>query len=145
MADFDNPEQRSRAEKTRALAQDMNDPGAKAMMLLVADNYERLAVHAEAVEGPEARRMMTQQAHTPNLTSGKRRWPSPVSKRSIKIAGRTTSISLEPAFMSALKEIAVARRLTINELVSKIDNARQFGNLSSAIRLFVLAYYQGPR
>jgi len=60
MADFDNPEQRSRAEKTRALAQDMNDPGAKAMMLLVADNYERLAVHAEAVEGPEARRMMTE-------------------------------------------------------------------------------------
>jgi len=44
--------------------------------------------------------------------------------------------------MSALKEIAVARRLTINEFVSKIDDARQFGNLSSAIRLFVLAYSQ---
>ena len=89
--------------------------------------------------------MMTEQAHPANSFSGMRRWPSPVSKRSIKIAGRTTSISLEPAFMSALKEIAVARRLTINELVSKIDHARQFGNLSSAIRLFVLAYYQGPR
>ena len=51
MADFDNPEQwRSRAEKTRALAEDMNDLGAKAMMLRVADNYDRLAVHAEQLK-----------------------------------------------------------------------------------------------
>jgi hypothetical protein len=48
MADFDNPEHwRNRAEKTRALAEDMDDPVVKAMMLRVADNYERLSAHAE--------------------------------------------------------------------------------------------------
>jgi hypothetical protein len=48
MADFDNPEHwRRRAEKTRALAEDMDDPVVKVMMLRVADNYERLAAHAE--------------------------------------------------------------------------------------------------
>jgi len=47
MADFLNPEHwRNRAEKTRALADDMNDLGAQAMMLRVADNYNRLAVQA---------------------------------------------------------------------------------------------------
>jgi predicted DNA-binding ribbon-helix-helix protein len=85
---------------------------------------------------------MTEQAHIPNSSSGKRRLPSPVSKRTIKIAGHTTSISLEPAFITALKEIAVAKDLTVNELVGKIDKGRQSGNLSSAIRQFVLAYYQ---
>jgi hypothetical protein len=48
MADFDKPEHwRSRAEKTRALAEDVNDPVIKAMMLRVADNYERFAVRAK--------------------------------------------------------------------------------------------------
>jgi hypothetical protein len=48
MADFGNPEHwRSRAEKVRALADEMNDLAAKAMMLRVAENYERFAVRAE--------------------------------------------------------------------------------------------------
>jgi predicted DNA-binding ribbon-helix-helix protein len=76
-------------------------------------------------------------------SSEKPRRPSQVSKRSIKIAGRKTSISLEPAFIDALKEIAVAKKLTANELVSHINDARQWGNLSSALRVFVLAYYRG--
>jgi predicted DNA-binding ribbon-helix-helix protein len=45
--------------------------------------------------------------------------------------------------MNALKEIAAAKDHSINELVAKIDKGRQSGNLSSAIRQFVLAYYQG--
>jgi hypothetical protein len=48
MAEFENPEHwRSRAEKTRVLAEEMNDAVVKAMLLRVADNYERLADHAE--------------------------------------------------------------------------------------------------
>ena len=67
---------------------------------------------------------------------------SPVIKRSIVIAGHKTSVSLEDAFWRALKEIAVSRRTTLSDLVGAIDSGRQHGNLSSAIRLFVLEHYQ---
>lgn len=67
---------------------------------------------------------------------------SPVVKRSIVIAGHKTSISLEDAFWKGLKEIASARNQTLSEMVAAIDSARQEGNLSSAIRLFVLDHYR---
>ena len=67
---------------------------------------------------------------------------SPVVKRSIIIAGHKTSVSLEDAFWKALKEIAAGRNVTLSELVGAIDAERQHGNLSSAVRLFVLDYYQ---
>jgi predicted DNA-binding ribbon-helix-helix protein len=67
---------------------------------------------------------------------------SPVVKRSIVIAGHKTSISLEDAFWKALKDIAIARHATLSDLVASIDQERQHGNLSSAIRLFVLDHYQ---
>ncbi len=67
---------------------------------------------------------------------------SPVVKRSIVIAGHKTSVSLEDAFWRGLKDIATSRHMTLSELVGSIDTERQQGNLSSAIRLFVLDYYQ---
>ena len=70
---------------------------------------------------------------------------SPVVKRSIVIAGHKTSVSLEDAFWDALKEIAVVRSATLSEVVAGIDASRSQGNLSSAIRLFVLDHYRAPR
>lgn len=67
---------------------------------------------------------------------------SQVVKRSIVIAGHKTSVSLEDAFWKGLKEIAGARNIPLSDLVSTIDNERQHGNLSSAIRLFVLDHYR---
>jgi predicted DNA-binding ribbon-helix-helix protein len=67
---------------------------------------------------------------------------SPVVKRSIVIAGHKTSVSLEDAFWKGLKEIANERDITLSELVAAIDSDRQHGNLSSAIRLFVLDFYR---
>ena len=67
---------------------------------------------------------------------------SPVIKRSIVIAGHKTSVSLEDAFWGGLKEIATGRGMTLSELVASIDTGRQHGNLSSAIRLFVLDHYR---
>lgn len=67
---------------------------------------------------------------------------SPVVKRSIVIAGHKTSVSLEDAFWKALKEIASTRHVTLSDLVSSIDSERQHGNLSSAIRLFVLDHFR---
>jgi len=68
---------------------------------------------------------------------------SPVVKRSIVIGGHKTSVSLEDAFWRGLKEIAGARDMTLSDLVAAIDTDRQHGNLSSAIRLFVLDFYRG--
>ena len=67
---------------------------------------------------------------------------SPVVKRSIVIAGHKTSVSLEDAFWKGLKEIASRRDATLSELVASIDADRQHGNLSSALRLFVLDFYR---
>ena len=67
---------------------------------------------------------------------------SPVVKRSIMIAGHKTSVSLEDAFWRGLKEIALARHVTVSDLIAAIDDERRSGNLSSAIRLFVLDFYR---
>jgi predicted DNA-binding ribbon-helix-helix protein len=67
---------------------------------------------------------------------------SPVAKRSIVVAGHKTSVSLEDAFWKSLKEIAGRRDLTLSDLVAAIDSQRDHGNLSSAIRLFVLEFYR---
>jgi predicted DNA-binding ribbon-helix-helix protein len=62
---------------------------------------------------------------------------SAIVKRSVRIAGHATSISLEAAFWRGLREIAAARQLPVSALVAAID-AQRAGNLSSAIRIFVL-------
>jgi predicted DNA-binding ribbon-helix-helix protein len=67
---------------------------------------------------------------------------SPIVKRSIVIAGHKTSVSLENAFWEGLKEIAAGRKETLSVLVGGIDSNRRHGNLSSALRLFVLNHYQ---
>lgn len=67
---------------------------------------------------------------------------STVVKRSIILAGHQTSVSLEDAFWRGLKDIATNRRMTMSDLVSSIDLDRQQGNLSSALRLFVLNHFQ---
>src|SRR4029079_18201662 len=69
---------------------------------------------------------------------------SSVIKRSIMIDGHKTSVSLEDAFWRGLKEIARGQQATLSNVVAEIDKARQRGNLSSAIRLFVLDRVRTP-
>ena len=63
-----------------------------------------------------------------------------VKKRSIVVGGHKTSITLEEAFWTELKAIALTEKMTAAELVTRIDGTREQGNLSSAIRLFVLRH-----
>ena len=63
---------------------------------------------------------------------------SPVISRTIYIDGRKTGVSLEDAFWSLLEEMAEAEGTNLSKMVTEIDKTRQHGNLSSAIRLFVL-------
>ena len=68
---------------------------------------------------------------------------SGIVKRSVIINGHKTSVSLEDAFWSEVKAIAAERNLSLTELVSLVDHERgEVGNLSSALRLFVLARYR---
>ena|ERR1700730_646082 len=67
---------------------------------------------------------------------------SPVFKRSIVISGHKTSVSSETEFWDALKDIAASQDRRLSDLVTDIDKTRQAGNLSSAIRLFVLDHFQ---
>ena len=60
-----------------------------------------------------------------------------IRKRSVLIAGHPTSLSLEVEFWSALRDIARQRGLSLNRLVAAVDAERR-GNLSSALRVFVL-------
>jgi predicted DNA-binding ribbon-helix-helix protein len=67
---------------------------------------------------------------------------SPVVKRSIVIAGHKTSVSLEEAFWTSMKDISAYRKMTLSDLVSEINSVREQGNLSSAIRLYVLDHFK---
>jgi predicted DNA-binding ribbon-helix-helix protein len=64
--------------------------------------------------------------------------PTGIIKHSLVIAGHRTSVSLEQAFWSQLKDIAARRNCSVAALVAEIDASRPQANLSSAIRVFVL-------
>jgi len=58
-------------------------------------------------------------------------------KRSVRIANHRTSISLEAEFWDELKILADQESISLNQLVARVD-AERLGNLSSALRLYVL-------
>ena len=59
-------------------------------------------------------------------------------KRSVNIAGHSTSVSLEEPFWRELKRIAAERRTSMAALIAEVDQNRSSDNLSSALRLEVL-------
>lgn len=61
-----------------------------------------------------------------------------IQKRSVRLAGHRTSVSVENSFWWALKDVARRRHLSLDALILEIDVQRNGGNLSSAIRLAVL-------
>ncbi len=63
--------------------------------------------------------------------------PQEIRKRSVVVSGHKTSVSLEDAFWRELARVAHRQGVSVNHLIGAIDAARR-GNLSSAIRIFVL-------
>ena len=61
-----------------------------------------------------------------------------VRKRSVKISGHATSVSIETEFWEVFRNIASKKKLSVNDLLSEIDKKRT-SNLSSAIRIFILS------
>jgi predicted DNA-binding ribbon-helix-helix protein len=71
-----------------------------------------------------------------------KRAKSPVVRRhSVIIGGHGTSVSLEDQFWEALKDIAKERGTSRQALMATIKAERRKGNLSSAIRVFVIEHY----
>ena len=63
---------------------------------------------------------------------------SAIVKRSVVIGGQKTSVSLEDAFWAVLKELAREQKVPLCELITSVNGRRSVGNLSSALRLFIL-------
>jgi predicted DNA-binding ribbon-helix-helix protein len=64
-----------------------------------------------------------------------------IRKYSTTLHGHRTSFSLEPAFHDELRGIADQRGIPLAALIREIDDRRGAdGNLSSALRLFVLEW-----
>lgn len=64
-----------------------------------------------------------------------------IRKRSITLHGHRTSFSVEDEFLAELQEMATARGISFATLIAEVDeNRATSANLSSALRLYVLAY-----
>jgi predicted DNA-binding ribbon-helix-helix protein len=63
-------------------------------------------------------------------------------KRSVYFDGLNSSVWLEDPFWTALKEIAASEKKSVSELVQSVDARRTTVNRSSAMRVFVLEYYE---
>ena len=65
-----------------------------------------------------------------------------IRKHSVKLSGHHTSLSLEEVYWEALREVAREKGLSMTGLIERIDRERD-GNLSSAVRVFLLQHYRG--
>ncbi len=68
-----------------------------------------------------------------------------MKKRSVTIAGHRTSITLEEEFWVELNRLAAAQKITVAQLITRLDSERVIdgkttANLSSACRIYVLKH-----
>ena len=62
--------------------------------------------------------------------------------KNIRLAGRRTSIRLEPQLWSAINEICGQRKITINELCEEVAGKKLSNNFTSALRCWLVDYYR---
>jgi predicted DNA-binding ribbon-helix-helix protein len=80
--------------------------------------------------------------HEPAAAAGARVSGDMIIKRSVQFSGHKTSVSLEEPFWQVLQEIANTRGMTRSALIASIRDKRSEGNLSSALRVFVLEHFR---
>lgn len=97
---------------------------------------------AGAIVSKEAEGIVVQDILAGGSAPELREFNPDIVKRSVVVAGHKTSVSLEDAFWHALKDIARERVMSLRSLVAEIDANRRGGNLSSAVRLYVLDHYR---
>lgn len=62
--------------------------------------------------------------------------------RNIVVAGRRTSVRLEPTMWEALRDVARRRKLSVSALVTEIDRQRSASSLTAAIRVYIVDFYR---
>ncbi len=70
---------------------------------------------------------------------------SGLRKRSLMLAGHSTSVALEPEFWAVLEAMAADRAATLAATISSIDEKRAGRPLASACRVAALAHAQARR
>jgi len=60
----------------------------------------------------------------------------------VVVGGRRTSVRLEPMMWEALQEIARRLEMTIQDLVTSIDDYRTASSLTAAIRVYIVDFYR---
>jgi predicted DNA-binding ribbon-helix-helix protein len=68
--------------------------------------------------------------------------PSALTIRNVVVAGRRTSVRLEPSMWDGLRDIACRRDMTLNDLVTEIDRYRGTPGLTAAIRIYIVNFYR---
>jgi predicted DNA-binding ribbon-helix-helix protein len=92
------------------------------MMSLMNNETSRVPAHATIGRAPQRER---------GLKSG-----------NVVVNGHRTSIRLEPEMWSALSEIALSEGIRVNEMVSQVASKSRTGSLTSAVRVFIMAYFR---
>jgi predicted DNA-binding ribbon-helix-helix protein len=62
--------------------------------------------------------------------------------RNVVVAGRRTSVRLEPTMWDALSEIATQEQKTLHQLVTEVDRQRTESSLTAAIRVYIVGFYR---
>jgi predicted DNA-binding ribbon-helix-helix protein len=68
--------------------------------------------------------------------------PSTLVIRNVVVAGRRTSVRLEPAMWEALHDIARRMRVTVHDLVTDVARQRTASSLTAAIRVYIVDFYR---
>jgi predicted DNA-binding ribbon-helix-helix protein len=79
------------------------------------------------------------QDRTLRARDGQRAW----SPKAVVVEGRCTSLRLEPIIWDALSDIAAQHNISVNEMIGRINRARDpRDNLSAAIRVYIVEFYR---
>lgn len=67
---------------------------------------------------------------------------SSLINRNVVVAGHRTSMRLEPEMWDALADVCRREKCTIRDICTLVDTQRGASSLTSAVRVFVLAYFR---
>ena len=67
---------------------------------------------------------------------------STLVNRNVTVFGHRTSVRLEPAMWHALHEVCLREHVSLHAAVSAIAGEREASSLTSAIRAYLLCYFQ---